>query len=250
MRHFKVLACKIFQRELAYLVPACPNVLDITYMQQDLHSTPKLLREALQREIDQVESGDDPHTNKVCLKNAEAILLGYGLCSNALVGIHSSRLPLIIPRAHDCITHFMGSKEKYADYFEKVKGSFYYTRGWLDLGVDIGQSDIERKRSEYMERFDGDEDTVEYLLQMDREMLRHYKYVTYITWPGMPNDSGLTDCKALADQSGMELLQYEGSSRLMANFVNGNWDEEDFLILQPGQTLQPSYDRMVIKTVP
>ena len=101
-----------------------------------------------------------------------------------------------------------------------------------------------------MERFDGDEDTVEYLLQMDREMLRHYKYVTYITWPGMPNDSGLADCKALADQSGMELLQYEGSSRLMANFVNGNWNEEDFLILQPGQTLQPAYDRMVIKAAP
>ena len=131
MRHFKVLACKIFQRELAHLVSACPNVLDITYMQQDLHSTPKLLREALQREIDLVESGDDPHTNKVCLKNAEAILLGYGLCSNALVGIHSSRLPLVIPRAHDCITHFMGSKEKYADYFEKVKGSSTIPRAGL-----------------------------------------------------------------------------------------------------------------------
>ena len=246
MRYFKMLACKIFQRELAQVIPSCPNVLDVTFMQQELHATPNLLREALQKEIDLIESGNDLHSNKKCFEKAEAILLGYGLCSNALVGIRSRRLPLVIPRAHDCITHFMGSKERYADYFEKVKGTFFYTKGWLDLGLDIGSADIERKRSE---RFDGDEDTVEYLLEVDREMLRHYKYITYITWPGMPNESGTAAAKELAEKAGLELLQYEGSSRLMADLVNGNWNEEDFLILQPGQTLQPSYDNMVIKNM-
>jgi len=249
VRFFKVLACKIFQRELSQVIPACPNALDITYMQQDLHIYPDQLRAALQREIDLVESGEDLHTNKRCFDKTEAILLAYGLCSNALAGIHSSRLPLVIPRAHDCITHFMGSKEKYAQYFEKIKGTFFYTKGWLDLGVDIGQADMERKRAEYMEKFDGDEDTVEYLLEMDREMLRHYRYITYITWPGMPNESGIREAKKLAADSGLTLLEYAGENRLMKDFVDGNWNEEDFLILQPGETLQPSYDRMVIKGV-
>ena len=249
MRYFKILACKIFQRELAQVIPSCPNALDITFMQQDLHSYPHLLRDALQKEINLIESGNDLHTNKRCFEKTDAILLGYGLCSNALVGIRSNRLPLVIPRAHDCVTHFMGSKERYADYFEKVKGTFFYTQGWLDLGLDIGQADIERKRSEYMERFDGDEDTVEYLLEMDKEMLKNYHYITYITWPGMPNESGIATVKKLAAEAGLELLQYEGTNRLMADFVNGNWNEEDFLILKPGQTLQPSYDRMVIKSM-
>ncbi len=249
MKYLKILACKIFQRELAQLIPSCPNVLDVTFMQQDLHTNPNLLREALQREIDLIESGDDLHTNKRFLERADAILLGYGLCSNTLVGIKSKRLPLVIPRAHDCITHFMGSKERYADYFEKVKGTFFYTKGWLDLGLDIGHADIERKRSEYMERFDGDEDAVEYLLEMDKEMLKHYRYFTYITWPGMPNESGISEAEKLAAGAGLELLRYEGENWLMADFVNGNWNEDDFLILQPGQTLQPSYDRMVIKAV-
>jgi len=249
MRHFKVLACKIFQRELAQVTPMCPNVLDITFMRQDLHIAPKLLREALQKEIDLIESGEDLHTNERGFEKTEAILLGYGLCSNALVGIKSSRLPLVIPRAHDCITHLMGSKEKYAEYFERVTGSFYYSRGWVDLGLDIGQADLDRKRSEYMERFDGDEDTVEYLLEMDREMLKHYRYVTYINWPGIPNEIGLAEVLKRAKESNLELLQYEGSNRLMMDFVNGNWNEEDFLILQPGETLQPSYDNMVIKSV-
>lgn len=247
MKHLKVLACKIFQRELSQVVPSCPNVLDITFMQQDLHMDPSRLREALQQEIDRIENGDDLHTNRRFMEKMDAILLGYGLCSNALVGIRSSRFPLVIPRAHDCITHFMGSKEKYAAYFEQVKGTFFYTQGWLDLGLDIGRADLERKRSEYMERFDGDEDAVEYLLDIDRGMLRNYRYITYITWPGMPAEQGLAMAQKCAADAGLELLQYEGSSRLMADFVNGNWNEEDFLILQPGQTLQPSYDSMVIR---
>lgn len=249
MRYFKVLACKIFQRELARVIPSCPNALDITFMRQDLHMTPNLLRDALQKEIDLIESGSDLHTNATRFEDLEAILLGYGLCSNALVGIKSSRLPLVIPRAHDCITHFMGSKEAYADYFEKVKGTYFFTQGWLDLGMDFGQADLERKRTEYMEKFDGDEDTVEYLLEMDKEMLKNYHYVTYITWPGMNNEQGLARSGKLAAASGMELLQYNGSSQLMADFVNGNWNEKDFLILQPGQTLQPSYDADIIKGV-
>lgn len=247
MRYFKILACKIFQRELSLVIPFCPNSIDITFMQQDLHVSPNLLREALQNEIDRFESGEDHHSNKICMEKAEAILLGYGLCSNALVGLKSKRLPLVIPRAHDCITHFMGSKEKYADYFEKVKGTFFYTQGWLDLGLDIGQADIDRKRNEYMERFDGDEDTVEYLLDMDKEMIKNYRYMTYITWPEIPSQTGIETVEKLSSKAGLELLTYEGSDRLMRDFVNGNWNEEDFLILEPGKSLEPSYDRMVIK---
>lgn len=242
-----MLACKIFQRELAQVIPSCPHVLDITFMQQDLHMSPKLLREALQREIDSIESGEDLHTNKKNLEKTEAILLCYGLCSNALAGIRSSRFPLVIPRAHDCITHFMGSKEKYADYFDRIKGSFYYTLGWLELGLDLGQADVERKRSEYMERFDGDEDTVEFLLETDREMLKNYHSITYITWPELMNREGIAEAQKLAAAQKLELLEYQGSDQLLRDFVNGNWREEDFLILQPGQTLQPSYDSRVIQ---
>ena len=129
-----------------------------------------------------------------------------------------------------------------------MKGSFYYTQGWLDLGIDLGQSDIERKRSEYMEKYE-DEDTVEYLLEMDREMLKHYRYLTYIAWPGMHNERSASQAGELAQKSSLELLHYEGSSRLMADFVNGNWNEEDFLILRPGEVLQPSYDSRIIKGV-
>jgi len=65
----------------------------------------------------------------------------------------------------------------------------------------------------------------------------------------MANESGIEKANAMAAKAGMKLLQYEGSNRLMADFVNGNWNEKDFLILKPGQILQPSYDSMIIKGV-
>lgn len=247
MKHFKVIACKIFQRELSLLIPTCPNVLDVTFMRQDLHIYPNQLRSALQKEIDQIESGEDLHTNQKNFEQTEAILLCYGLCSNALAGIKSSRFPLVIPRAHDCITHFMGSKERYAEYFNTVKGSFFYTQGWLDIGMELGQADVERKRQEYMERFDGDEETVEYLLDLDREMLKNYRYVTHIFWPKLPAEYSISETKRIADQAGLQWLAYEGTDRLMLDFVNGNWNDEDFLVLQPGETLMPSYDCAVMK---
>lgn len=236
MRHFKIIACEIFRRELEQAAAVCPNELDITFIKQELHTTPRLLRETLQKEIDAAEFGGKP----------DAILLCYGLCSNAVTGIGGKRTSVVIPRAHDCITYFMGSKERYAEYFAKVSGSFYYTQGWLELGQDIGTVDIERKRSEYMERFDGDEESVEYLLEMDREMLKSYRYLTYITWPGFDNQKGIKKAQKRAEDSGLELLQYEGSDRLLIDLVNGNWDEEAFLILQPGEVIRPSYNELII----
>ncbi|MEL7604196.1 MAG: DUF1638 domain-containing protein, partial [Bacillota bacterium] len=101
---FKVLACKALQRELSLLAAGTDAILDITYMRQGLHDTPDLLRAALQKEIDAVDSGSDLHTNEDRLgRSFDAILLGYGLCSNGVCNVTSQRHKLIVPRSDDCI---------------------------------------------------------------------------------------------------------------------------------------------------
>lgn len=246
MKHYKIIACKIMQRELAHVLSSCPNALDITFLRQDFHDTPKLLTKALQEEIDKVEAGCCPHTNREQAYSLDAILLGYGLCSNALVGIKSRRLPIVIPRAHDCTTLFMGSKEKYDSYFNEVKGTFFYTQGWLELGAAPESSNLERKRIEYMDKFQ-DEDTVDYLMEMEEEMLKNYNSITYITWPGMENGWGLAQAEHITKEKNWNLHQYAGETTLLSNLVNGNWTAEDFLVLNPGEELVPSYDASVIK---
>jgi hypothetical protein len=97
-----------------------------------------------------------------------------------------------------------------------------------------------------MEQYE-DEDTVEYLMEIERAMLQNYHYMTYISWPGICNTYGEEMSKAIAKEKGWEYLTYEGSDSLLADFLNGNWNEEDFLVLQPGEEVQPSYDEKIIK---
>ena len=126
----KLIACKALYRELAYVTAFSENIVDMTWVRQGLHERPEQLREALQKEIDAVESGADTHTNRICARGEgsgvaddfDAILLGYGLCSNAVTGICAHKHRLVIPKAHDCITFFLGSKEQYASCFQAIPG--------------------------------------------------------------------------------------------------------------------------------
>ena len=68
----------------------------------------------------------------------DAVALAYGLCNNGLAGLEARRVPLVLLRAHDCITAFLGSRDRYARYFEDRPGTYFETTGWLERGVDGG----------------------------------------------------------------------------------------------------------------
>ena len=85
-----------------------------------------MLRKRVQEEIDKTEArhGQIEESNQVLRRiEYDAILLGYCLCSNGIVGLSSRKVPLIIPRGHDCITLLLGSREKYQEYFNTHRGS-------------------------------------------------------------------------------------------------------------------------------
>ena len=245
MHYYHLLACELFRTEMNYLLPQCKNKMEITFLDRDLHVKPGLLRIALQKEIDRIEEEADVPGAKI----PEAILLLFGLCSNAVVGLHSKRIPLVIPRAHDCTTLLMGSKEAYQDYFSRVQGTYYFSHGWMEFGVTSIEDNIARKRQEYMDKYEDDEDTVEYLLEMERSFLASYHCLTCIRWPGLPNETMEKEAQRIARENGWDYLTYDGSDSLMASFFAGDWDEDRYLIVQPGNAIQPSYDDTVLTTV-
>ncbi|MFI3211919.1 MAG: DUF1638 domain-containing protein [Eubacteriales bacterium] len=125
MKRLKVIACEVAFRELCYCASQCRAMIDFTFMTQGLHdkgATP--MKQMLQDEIDKVD-----------IHKYDAIVLAYGLCSNGVVGLQS-KLPMIIPKAHDCITFFLGSKERYAEFFDKNRGTYVYTSGWIERGMN------------------------------------------------------------------------------------------------------------------
>lgn len=252
----KLIACKVLQRELAGLIFESPNIIDVTMVRQQYHEAPYVLRQMLQREIDLVDSGEDPHTNHPSRETPdailpEAILLGYGLCSNGVAGLSSKKYPLVIPRAHDCITLLLGSKERYLQCFNQYQGSFFYSRGWVELGVDFGNFEerLERLRVEYMDKYE-DEDTVEYLLDMERMAIANYHAFTYIGWPGLEDGTAEQTVRRAAGERQWDFYREEGDRSLLKDFLDGNWDEERFLVVPPGEVVAPSYDEGVIRSGP
>ena len=124
----KVIACEIAVRELYYAAARARNLIDLEFLTQGHHDTPASGRAQIQQRIDAVPTG-----------KYDAIILGYGLCSNILAGLSTAHTRLVIPRAHDCITFFLGSKERYQQCFAERPGTYYYTSGWLECAKRRGE---------------------------------------------------------------------------------------------------------------
>ena len=101
-----IIACRIFARELSYLAAGSDNQVDITWVGRGLHNTPEKLRSHLS---DVVDGLYEQMENKELEHRPDYIVLGYGLCSNAVVGIRCHDIPIVVPRTDDCIALFMVS---------------------------------------------------------------------------------------------------------------------------------------------
>ncbi|MCK4514547.1 MAG: DUF1638 domain-containing protein, partial [Spirochaetaceae bacterium] len=124
-------------REISLIAASCENTLHLHFMEQELHNRPDELRNALQAEIDLIEAafggaGAAAKSAAPGKDDADAIVLAYGLCSNAICGLRSRRYPVVVPRAHDCMTLIVGSRERYQEYFDRHPGTYWYTPGWIE----------------------------------------------------------------------------------------------------------------------
>ncbi len=101
----KLIGCEIFYREICAVVSRSPNLVDIEFMLKGLHDIGCAgMLERLQGALDRVDE-----------RKYEAVIFAYGLCNNGIVGLTARSIPLVIPRAHDCITLFFGSSTRYME---------------------------------------------------------------------------------------------------------------------------------------
>lgn len=236
---FKLIACEILYRELCLCAAKAPHIVDLEFLQKGLHDCPtEEMVSTIQKHIDAAEKG-----------NYDAILLGYALCNNGTVGLHTARLPLVIPRAHDCITFFLGSRQRYKEFFEKNPGTYFRTTGWSERNFIKTDSSImkrlglDKTYQEYVKKYG--EENARYIMETLGEWKKNYKKMVYIEM-GLATDLGY-DKKAEADakENGWEFEKIQGDWRLLNAFVNGDWNE-DFLVLKPGQRIIATNDDLIL----
>jgi hypothetical protein len=225
---FQFIVCKVLQREAYLCASRSKHIVDVVLMPQGLHNQPDRLREDVQQALSRVT---DMHGHPY-----DATLLGYGLCSNGVAGVQCG-IPLVIPRAHDCITLLLGSKEAYKEYFDSHHGVYWYSAGWIEHSLQPGRERREQTHREYVEKYG--EDNAEYLMEMEQTWMKEYSRATYIDW-GLPASADYRRyTRECADYLGWNFDEVKGNSGLLMKLVNGEWDENEFLVVRPGQKIVP-----------
>jgi hypothetical protein len=227
-----VIACHVLWRELCHYAALSHNVFSFRFLEQGLHETPEKLRAELQRVVDEEDGKHD------------ALLIGYGLCSNGLQGIVARTTPLVCVRAHDCITFLLGSKERYREYFDTHPGTYWYSPGWIEDCPMPGRERYEAALKTYTELYG--EESAKYLLETTETWIQNYKNAVYVDLQVGGTDAYRAYTQHSAAWLGWNCETLKGDSALVRNLLDGRWDEEAFLVVQPGETVVPSFDERVI----
>ncbi len=246
MRLYAV-ACDVLARPVYLCAARSPHVVDIRLFERGLHDVPKDLRTRLQVAIDEAPAA------------ADAVVLGYGLCGGATAGIVARDRPVVLPRAHDCITLFLGARERYAQETTDGPATYWYVADQLERndgyrasvgGLAIGSdtdAQVEATRAEYVAKYG--EDNADYLMEVLGGWRVHYGRAAFVSMGVADEAASEAAAQDEAERRGWAFERIEGSLVLLRRLIDGDWDE-DMLVLQPGERLVMSYDDGVVKAVP
>lgn len=227
-------------KEAEFCAVRSVNDIDIVLMEQGLHDEPQRLQSEVQKALSRI--ADDKG------RPYDASLLGYGLCSNGIVGL-TAEIRFIVPRGHDCITLLLGSKDRYKQYFDSHRGVYWYSPGWIDTGTQPGKERYEQTLKEYVEKY-GD-DNAGFLMETEQSWMKEYNWATYIDWGFDGSQKQKQYTKQCAEFMGWGYDELKGDAGLMQRLLDGQWDDREFLIVQPGQKITEDLTNPgIIKQVP
>ena len=208
----RVIACATVIEEM---LPFLPEDVTSDTLDFGLHLRPGELKKVLQAKIEEASG------------QADVLLLGYGLCSMAVVGLQATTAHLVIPRVDDCIAIFLGSCAAYKEQAQKEPGTYYLTKGWIEVG-DSPFSEYQR----LVEKFG--EAKAE---RITRLMLKNYTRLGFINTGQYEIERYRDYARMTAEKFNLRFEELDGSPALVKKMVFGPWDDE-FLVAEPGQIIQ------------
>ena len=235
---FRLIACEVLFRELSVNAARSTFPVDCEYLPKGLHDLGgQVMRQQLQERIDQV----DP-------KRYSAVLMGYALCGNGLAGIEARTLPVVIPRAHDCIALLLGSRKAYDEIMEQNPGTYFRSPGWVERGGDTLQlTRIPEGRIDelawLMEKYG--EENGRYVYEELHRYRQKYSRLIYIETGVEPDGRLKEEARKEAEAKAWAFEARRGSLNWFRKLVTGDWDS-DFLVLEPGQRCVVRFDEFLL----
>lgn len=208
----KAIVCAAVVDEIP---PRLLQGIETEIIESGLHAEPDKLKTRLQAAIDATS------------QQVETILLGYGLCAQAVVGLRSGVHTLVIPRVDDCVALFIGSCALYRQHARSKPGSYFLSKGWIEERITPFH-EYEQWVERYGER--RARRIVHYLLS-------GYRRLALINTGQYDLEPYRAFARDIAERFSLELDEIPGSIRLIERWIGGDWDD-DFLVIPPGKEVE------------
>jgi Protein of unknown function (DUF1638) len=207
----KLIACPAVLGELA---DGATDGVDCQTVEAQLHIRPEGLKEALRAAV---ADADRP---------GATIVLGYGMCGNAVLGLKTEHATLVVPRVDDCIAMMLGSNEAFAAQSEKACGTYYLAKAYLeecDTILNEHEKLIEKRGLERAE-------------QMMRLLLAHYTRIVLVDTGRYDLEPYRARVAEFAERFDLAVEDVPGTTRILDALVEGGWGD-DFVVAPPGHEL-------------
>jgi hypothetical protein len=207
----RLIACPAVLGELA---EGATDGVDCGTLEAQLHLNPERLKVALAAAVADAD------------KPGATIVLGYGLCSNAVLGLKTQYATVVVPRVDDCIAMMLGSNEAFAEQSKKAAGTYYVAKAYVDeCDTILSEHDklIEKRGAERAER-------------MMALMLKHYTRIVLIDTGRHDLDPYRARIAEFAERFDMAVEEVPGTTRILDRLVASEWGD-DFVVAPPGHEL-------------
>ena len=215
-----------------------PHTIYIEFTRKNAHDNSDSLRTIVQ---DMIAGADD--------EGYDAILLCIGLCGNSTAGIKAIKTKLVMPRAHDCCTIFLGSRHKFRELFKNRPSTPFTSAGYMERGSSLlheasefaAKSGLKQNYKEYVEIYG--EENAKYLWEtLHQNTEDNNKDIVFIDIPELKGLGYEAKAREWAALNGKNFIYQKGSISIIKKLLNGHWDTENFICLNPGEVIDPVYD--------
>jgi len=191
----------------------------------------------------------------------DAILLGYARCNDGVAGLAARDVPLVIPRAHDCITMFFGSRQAYRRYFDEHPGTYYLTTGWTERGnfdsVDaagllqqtggatgvMDKLGLNESYEDMVARYG--KENADFIASTVGNWRESYSRLLYLKMGVCDEAPFIAQAEDAARKHKWKLEVRDGDLGLLQKLFNGQWDD-DFVVVPPGRRIAARNDEQIL----